>query len=197
MIRCEVVLNPSSSVSVCCLCLKGDADCTVTLKVPRDVGTFHLRCCPELTYCRLSRFVVSSATKQFLGEQQQAFQRLLQRGPPGLKHLPSPSQHIDRTRHLLEAFKFLTYTELSTLALVSRLWRQVSEHDELWKQPKAQLHSVPAQFQHNSKLAFIYKFTRTCFSCGHQLTDVQVEMICPRTGRCICIGCFYSPEQGL
>ena len=193
MSRWEVTLNTSSS-SVCCLCLRSDQDCTVTLRVHWDVGTFHLRCSPQLRCCRLSRFA-ELPRSHFLAEHQKAFQLLL--SLPAAQQLVSLSVRADNARHLLEAFKFLTYRELGSLALVSRQWRQVSEHEELWKQPQIQLHSVPAAFQQSSKQAFIYQFLHTCLCCGATLADSQVEMMCSRTGRTLCVGCFYDPEQGL
>jgi hypothetical protein len=195
MSRCEVTLNPASPASVCCLCLRSDQDWTVTMRVHWDVGTFHLRCSPELQCCRLSRFTELSRSR-YLAQHQQDFLQLLQ-SLPAPPQLSSLSGRVDSARHLLEAFKFLTYCELGTLALVSRQWRQASEHEELWKQQQVQLSSVPAALQSCSKHVFVYQFLRTCLCCSARLTDSQVEMICPRTGRTMCSGCFYDPEQGL
>lgn len=195
MSRCEVTLNCASTSSVCCLCLRSDQDWTVTLRVHWEVGTFHLRCSPQLRCCRLSRFTELSRS-HFLADHQKAFLLLLHSSPAS-QQLVSSSGRADSTRHLLEAFKFLTYLELATLALVNHHWRQASEHEELWKQSQVQQRSVPAGFQQNSKQTFVYQFLRTCLCCGAILTDSQIEMICPRTGRTLCVGCFYNPEQGL
>lgn len=97
----------------------------------------------------------------------------------------------------IEAFKFLTYSEVCLLVgLTCRVWRDFAWSAELWRclaerDYPASAAQIP-QYT-NPREAYVILYTQACLSCRRLPKKDEIRVLCPTTKRPICSTCFQKP----
>jgi hypothetical protein len=108
-----------------------------------------------------------------------------------LRKAVKTNSHASR-RLLLEVFIYLAPIEIEQIAAFAcKKWFHTTRDEELWR--RQYLSHFPSPAKHCSyRELTITKRLESCWSCGKQLTLIEVEMVCPVRKRWLCQNCKYN-----